>query len=44
MMKLPSNGISPELLKKIREKYSLPKPPPNRARPPRVVKGGGRVK
>ena len=43
-MKLPSNNISPELLKKIREKYfpnPARKPPP---RPPRVVKGGGKEK
>ena len=42
-MKLPPNDISPELLKKIREKYS-PKTPRKPPRPPRVVKGGGKVK
>ncbi|HJQ30832.1 MAG TPA: hypothetical protein VJ866_01560 [Pyrinomonadaceae bacterium] len=44
-MKLPSNNISPELAKKVREKYFPPKParkPP--PRPPRVVKGGGKGK
>ena len=43
-MKLPSNEISPELAKKIREKY-FPKPalkPPTR--PPRVVKDGTKGK
>ena len=45
MMKLPSNDISPELLKKIREKYSPPKPTPKSPlRPPRVVKGGAKRK
>jgi len=43
-MKLPSNNISPELAKKIREKY-FPKPAPKPpARPPRVVKGGAKGK
>ena len=45
MMKLPSYDISPELAKKLREKYGPPKParkPPPRQ--PRVVKGGGRGK
>ena len=45
MMRLPTNSISPELAKKLREKYLSPnpsrKPPP---RPPRVVKGGGKGK
>jgi hypothetical protein len=39
-MKLSSNNISPELAKKIWEKYSPPKPPPKPPRTPRVVKGG----
>jgi hypothetical protein len=43
-MKLPPNDVSPELLKKIREKYSPPKPPPKPPRPVRVVKGGGKGK
>jgi hypothetical protein len=40
-MKLPPNNISPELARKLREKYLVPKPtskPPPRT--PRVVKGG----
>ena len=44
-MKLPSNNISPELAKRIREKYLSLKPTrKSPTRPPRVVKGGAKRK
>jgi hypothetical protein len=44
-MRLPSNTISPELAKKIREKYLSPKPTRKLpSRPVRVVKGGAKRK
>jgi hypothetical protein len=44
-MKLPPDDISPELAKRIREKYPSPKPTRATARrPARVVKGGAETK
>ena len=44
MMKLPPNNISPELAKKIREKYIHTQQPKAARRPARVVKGGAKRK